>query len=59
LLAARANKPKLYMNQLAFRKLVMEITHAINPEMRFKASALDCLQEAAEDYVVSVVSVSQ
>jgi histone H3/H4 len=37
----------------------MEITHAINPKMRFTVSAVDALQEAAEDYVVSVVSVSQ
>jgi histone H3/H4 len=59
LLAAHANKPKLYINQLAFRRLVREITHAINPELRFQAIALDALQEAAEDYVVSVVSVSQ
>jgi histone H3/H4 len=54
-----ASRPKLYMNQLAFRRLVMEITHAINPDMRFTVSALDALQEVAEDYVVSVVSVSQ
>jgi histone H3/H4 len=53
-----ANKPKLYINRLSFRKLVMESTHAINSEMRFTVSALDALQEAAEDYVVSVVSVS-
>jgi histone H3/H4 len=47
------------MNQLAFRRLVREITHAINPELRFQGVALDALQKAAEDYVVSVVSVSQ
>jgi histone H3/H4 len=53
-----ANKPELYMNQHAFRRLVREITHAINPELRFQVTALDALQKAAEDYVVSVVSVS-
>jgi histone H3 len=47
------------MNQLAFRRLVREITQAINPELRFQAVALDALQEAAEAYVVGVVSVSQ
>jgi histone H3/H4 len=54
-----ANKSKLYMNQFAFRRLVREITHAINPELRFQVVALVALQKAAEDYVVSVVSVSQ
>ena len=53
-----AKKPKLYMNQPAFRRLVRVITQAINPELRFQAIALDYLQEAAEEYVVSVVSVS-
>jgi histone H3/H4 len=52
-----ANRPKLYIPRLSFRRLVMEITQAINPEMRFTVSAVDALQEAAEDYVVSVVSV--
>jgi len=53
-----ANKPKLYIPRSSFRRLVREITLAINPEIRFTVSAMDGLQEAAEDYVVSVVSVS-
>jgi len=46
------------MNRTAFRRLVREITQALNPELRMQAIAMDALQEAAEDYVVSVVSDS-
>ncbi len=41
------------MLKTPFQRVVREITQDIRPDMRFQASALEALQEAAEAHLVA------
>lgn len=41
------------IRKIPFWRLVKEITHSINPDLRFQQSAIDALQTASEDYIVT------
>jgi histone H3 len=43
----------LILPKLPFKRLVREIAHEINRELRFQSGALEALQEAAEAYLVN------
>ena len=43
----------LLLPKLPFKRLVREIAHDINKELRFQSGALEALQEAAEAYLVN------
>ena len=45
---------ELLIRKLPFQRLVREIAQEIRPDMRFQSSALGCLQEAAESYLVAL-----
>ena len=50
----RFQKPtELLLPKLPFKRLVREIAHEINGELRFQSGALEALQEAAEAYIVN------
>ena len=42
------------MQKLPFQRLVREIAHEFNNELRFQASALMALQEASEAFLVGL-----
>jgi histone H3 len=44
---------ELLLPKLPFKRLVREIAHDINKELRFQSGALEALQEAAEAYLVN------
>jgi histone H3 len=44
---------ELLLLKLPFKRLVREIAHEINSELRFQSGALEALQEAAEAYLVN------
>ena len=44
---------ELLLPKLPFKRLVQEIAHEINKELRFQSGALAALQEAAEAYLVN------
>ena len=44
---------ELLLPKLPFKRLVREIAHEINKELRFQSGALEALQEAAEAYLVN------
>jgi len=44
---------KILMLKTPFRRLVREITQDINIDLRFRESALDTIQQAAEAYLTS------
>ena len=44
---------ELLLPKLSFKRLVREIAHDINKELRFQCGALEALQEAAEAYLVN------
>ena len=43
----------LLLPKLPFKRLVREIAHEINIELRFQSGAMEALQEAAEAYLVN------
>jgi histone H3 len=44
---------ELLLPKLPFKRLVREIAHEINNELRFQSGALEALQEAAEAYLIN------
>ncbi|KIW35781.1 histone H3 [Exophiala oligosperma] len=44
----------LLIRKLPFQRLVREIAQSLNSDLRFQSSALGALQEAAENYLVSL-----
>jgi histone H3 len=44
---------ELLLPKLPFKRLVREIAHEINKELRFQSGTLETLQEAAEAYLVN------
>ncbi|KIW35843.1 histone H3 [Exophiala oligosperma] len=44
----------LLIRKLPFQRLVREIAQSFNSDLRFQSSALGALQEAAENYLVSL-----
>lgn len=49
----------LLLRKLPFQRLVREVTGSFNPDLRFQATALECLQEACENYLVGLYEDSQ
>ena len=47
---------KLLIKFLAFARLVREVTQDIKPDLHFQCRALTTLQEAAEAYMVGILS---
>ena len=45
---------ELLIRKLPFQRLVREVTHEINPDLRFQSTALLALQEASESFLVSM-----
>ena len=45
---------ELLIRKLPFQRLVRELIHDRNPDMRAAFSTVDCLQEAAESYLVEL-----
>ena len=45
----------LLIQKLPFQRLVRELAHSIEPELRFQTSTVQALQEATEAYLVSVM----
>lgn len=45
---------ELLLRRAPFQKLVREIAHELNRELRFQSSAVLALQEAAEAYLISL-----
>jgi histone H3 len=43
----------LLLPKLSFSRVVREVAHNINPELRFQSGALEALQEAAEAYLIN------
>ncbi|MFM7088406.1 MAG: hypothetical protein ACKOW9_02660 [Candidatus Paceibacterota bacterium] len=50
---------ELLLRKLPFSRLVREIAHDIKSDMRFQASAILALQEAAESYLVGLMEETQ
>jgi histone H3/H4 len=48
------NSTELLIRKLPFQRLVREIAHDFNTELRFQTSALYALQEACESYLVGL-----
>jgi histone H3/H4 len=44
---------ELLLPKLPFKRLVREVAHEINTELRFESGALEALQKAAEAYLVN------
>lgn len=44
----------LLIRKLPFQRLVREIAHSIQEDLRFQLSALDAIQEASEDYLTGL-----
>ena len=45
---------ELMLPRAPFQRLVRDITHQIDPDLRFQQTAIDAIQEAAEGYMVSL-----
>ena len=44
----------LLLRKLPFQRLVREIAHQINDGLRFQSTAIQCIQEAAEAYLITL-----
>ena len=45
---------ELLIKKLPFQRLVREVAHKINPELRFQSTALLALHEASENFLVNM-----
>ena len=50
---------KTLLRRLPFRRLVVELMHKYAPGMRIRASALQALQVATEDYITDILGETQ
>ena len=45
---------ELLIKKIPFQRLVREVAHKINPELRFQSTALLAVQEASENFLVNM-----